>query len=202
MIIQEKYIKELLSKFHINDVKPIRTAIGTNFKLDINQSGPKLNETMYRGIIKALLYLIASKPDIVFSIGICTRFQACPKESHLKKAKRILRYPKGTGYLVLHYLSGGSFDQTSYADADYTRYLVDWKSTPGIIHLRGSSLNSWESKNQNFMALSIVEAKYIIVALYYAQLLWINQQIKDSGIVMNSITLLCNNTTALNMAKI
>ncbi|KAF3618190.1 putative fasciclin-like arabinogalactan protein 20-like [Capsicum annuum] len=109
----------------MSDAKPIDTPIGTRFKLDTNELGPKVNEIMYKGIIEALLYLIASRPDI-FSVGICARFHAYPKESHLKVAKRIQRLCK---------------------------------------------------------------------------LLWIKQQLEEFGIVSNTSPLLCDNTSALNMAK-
>ena len=71
------------------DSKPIDTPMGTNSKLVVEESDPLVNQTMYRGIIGSLLYLTASKPDIVYSVGMCARFQACPRDSHLKAAKRI-----------------------------------------------------------------------------------------------------------------
>ncbi|XP_075101700.1 uncharacterized protein LOC142177134 [Nicotiana tabacum] len=69
-------------------------------RLDKDERGSSVNETMYRGIIGSLMYLTASRPDIVFSVGLCARFQSNPKESHRKAAKRILRYLKGTQDLV------------------------------------------------------------------------------------------------------
>jgi len=141
-ICQEKYIKELLKKFHMMDAKPIDTPMGTSSKLQANDSNPTVNETMYQGIIGSLLYLTASRPDIVFSVGMCSRFQACPRESHLKATKRILRYLKKIGDLVLFYPSGDSFDLVGYADANYAGYQVDRKSTSGMAHFLGSSLIS------------------------------------------------------------
>ena len=82
------------------DSKPIDTPMGTNSKLVVEESDPLVNQTMYRGIIGSLLYLTASRPDIVYSVGMCARFQACPSDSHLKAAKRILRYLKKTGNLA------------------------------------------------------------------------------------------------------
>nr|XP_016437374.1 PREDICTED: uncharacterized mitochondrial protein AtMg00810-like [Nicotiana tabacum] len=119
MISQQKYIKELLKRFKMERSKIIDTPIVTATHLDLNEPGFPVNETMYRGIIGSLLYLIASRPDIVFSVGLCTRVQSNPKESYLKAAKRILRYLKGTQDLVLYYPSGDSFDLIGYADADY-----------------------------------------------------------------------------------
>ncbi|KAH0719582.1 hypothetical protein KY285_015613 [Solanum tuberosum] len=163
--------------------------------------GVEVNQTMYRGIIGSLLYLTASRPNIVFSVGMCARFQVAPKESHLKSAKRILRYLKGTQDLVLFYHIGDSFDLIGYVDVDYAGFIVDRKSTSGMTHFLGSSLISWGTKKQNFVALSTTEAEYVIVASCCAQLLWIKQQLEDFGVLTDTIPLICDNTSAMNMAK-
>ncbi|KAF3644620.1 hypothetical protein FXO38_20086 [Capsicum annuum] len=93
--------------------------------MDADEPGLLLNETMYREIIRSLLYLTVSIPNIVFSVGMCASFQAYPKESHLKAAKRILRYFKKTKDLVLFCPFGDSFDLIGYVDTDYARYLVE-----------------------------------------------------------------------------
>ena len=100
-IHQQKYIKELLKKYDMNEAKSNDTPIGTTTKLDKDEPGSPVNYTRYRGMIGSLLYLTANRPDIVFSVGLCARFQSCPKKSHLKVVKRILRYLKGTMKLVL-----------------------------------------------------------------------------------------------------
>ncbi|XP_070045495.1 secreted RxLR effector protein 161-like [Nicotiana tomentosiformis] len=128
---------------------------------------------MYRGIIGSLLYLPASRPDVFFSVGLCTRFQSNSNESHLKAAKRILRYLKGTQDLVLYNPSRDNFDLIGYADADYTGYLVDRKSTSGMAHFLGSCLISWGTRKQNLVALSTIQAEYVAAASCCAQLLWI-----------------------------
>ena len=83
--------------------------MGTNSKMIVEESDPLVNQTLYRGIIGSLLYLTSSRPDIVYSVGMCAMFQACPRDSHLKAAKRILRYLKKTGDLVLIYPAGDTF---------------------------------------------------------------------------------------------
>ncbi|XP_070025803.1 secreted RxLR effector protein 161-like [Nicotiana sylvestris] len=151
--------------------KVIDTPIATATRLDMDGTGSPVNQNMYRGIIGSLLYLTASRPNIVFSVGLCARFQSNPNESHLKVAKNILRYLKGTQDLVLYYPSGDSFNLIGYADADYTGYLVDRKSTSGMAHFLGSCLISWGTRKQNSMALSTVEAEYVVAASCCAQLL-------------------------------
>ncbi|XP_070009527.1 secreted RxLR effector protein 161-like [Nicotiana sylvestris] len=156
---------------------------------------------MYRGIIGSFLYLITSQPDIVFSVGLCARFQSNPKESYLKAFKRILRYLKGTQDLVIYYPSGDNFNLIRYADTDYAGYLVNRKSTFGMAHFLGSCLIFWGTRKQNSVALSIAEAEYVAAASCYAQLLWIKQQLEDFGVLTKSVPLLCDDISALNMAK-
>ncbi|XP_075088319.1 secreted RxLR effector protein 161-like [Nicotiana tabacum] len=167
----------------------------------MDETGSPMNQTMYRGIIGSLLYLIGSRPDIVFSVGLCARFQSNPKESHLKEAKRILRYLKGTQDLVLYYPTGNSFNLIGYADIDYAGYLIDRKRTSRMAHFLGSCLISRGTRKQNSVALSIVEAEYVAAASCCAQLLWIKQQLKDFGVLTESVPLLYDNTSTLNKAK-
>ncbi|XP_070017641.1 secreted RxLR effector protein 161-like [Nicotiana sylvestris] len=181
--------------------KVINTPIATATRLDMDETRSPVNQTLYRGIIESLLYLTASRPYIILSVGLCARFQSNSKESHLKATKRILRYLKGTQDLVLYYPSGDSFNLIGYADADYAGYLMDRKSTSGMAHFLGSCLISWGTRKQNSVALSTDEVEYIVAASCCAQLLWIKQQLEDFGVLTESVTLLCDNTSQLNMAK-
>ena len=98
---------------------------------------------------------------------MCARFQACPRESHLKSAKCILRYLKKTGNMVLFYLAGDTFDLVDFADVDFAGYQVDKKSTFGMTHFLGSLLISWGTKKQNSVALSTAEAEYVAAVAYF-----------------------------------
>ncbi|XP_075088374.1 secreted RxLR effector protein 161-like [Nicotiana tabacum] len=160
-----------------------------------------VSETMYRGIIGSLLYLTAIRLDIVFSVGLCARFQSSPNDSHMNVSKRILTYLKGTHDLVLYYLSGDNFDLIGYVDADYAGYLVDRKSTYDMEHFQGSCFISWGTKKQNSVALSTAEAEYVAAASCCAQLLWIKQQLEDFSVFSDCVLLLCDNISALNMAN-
>ncbi|XP_070020427.1 intracellular protein transport protein USO1-like [Nicotiana sylvestris] len=151
----------------LEDLKGGNVSFGNEKKGEIIWVGKKL----YRGMIGSLLYLTAIRPDIVFSIGLCTRFQANPKKSHLIAIKKILRYLKGTTDLCLWYPKGSNFNLLGYADIDYTGFLVDRKSTSGMAQFLGSCLVSWATKKQNSVALSTDEAEYVVVASCCAQLL-------------------------------
>ncbi|WVZ74588.1 hypothetical protein U9M48_022752, partial [Paspalum notatum var. saurae] len=160
-IYQEKYKRDLLKRFKMDDCKPIETPMATNTKLDPDESGIKVDQTLYRSMIGSLLYLCASRPDIMFSVCLCARFQADPKESHLTAVKRILRYLKHTPSIGLWYPKGASFELLGYTDSDFAGCRVERKSTSGGCYLLGRSLVSWSSKKQNCVSLSTAEAEYI-----------------------------------------
>ena len=93
-ISQEKYTKNLLKRFKIDECKPIKTPMSSNGHLDLDESGKSVDQTLHRSMNGSLLYLTASRPDIMFSVYMCARFQANPKEAHFSAIKRILRYLK------------------------------------------------------------------------------------------------------------
>ncbi|KAF3677755.1 putative calmodulin-like protein 5-like [Capsicum annuum] len=153
MIHQQKYVKELFKRFSMKEAKEISTPIATTTKLNLDETGLDVEKKLYRGMIRSLLYLKASRPDIIFSMGLCTRFQENLKESHLKSMKRIFKYLKGISDLGLWYPKGGKFNLVGYSDADYAGYLVDRKSTMSMTHFLGSCLVTWSTKKQNSVAL-------------------------------------------------
>jgi len=143
--------------------KEVVIPIATNFLLDADEAGQPMDSTKYRGLIGSLLYLTASRPDIQFGVCLCVRFQANPKESHFKAAKKILKYLKGTTHVCLWYPCDSSITLSSFSDSDYAGCKLDRKSTSGTCHLLGSSLISWNSKKQACVTLSTTEVEYIVV---------------------------------------
>jgi hypothetical protein len=108
-ISQEKYTKDLLKRFKMDECKPIKTPMPSNGHLDLDEEGKSVDQTLYHFMIGSFLYLTASRPDIMFSVCMCAIFQACPKEAHLVAVKRILRYLKHTPSIGLWYPKGARF---------------------------------------------------------------------------------------------
>ncbi|KAH9779609.1 hypothetical protein KPL71_007757 [Citrus sinensis] len=160
-INQAKYVKDVLKRFGYDNGTAKSTPMSTTIKLNKDEKGKEVDIKTYRGMIGSLLYLTASRPDIMFSVCLCARFQSCPKESHMLAVKRIFRYLIGTINLGLWYPRGTHIDLTYYSDADFTGYKVDRKSTSRTCHFLGHSLVSWFSKKQNSIVLSTTEAEYI-----------------------------------------
>ncbi|WVZ62805.1 hypothetical protein U9M48_012507 [Paspalum notatum var. saurae] len=200
-IYQEKYTRDLLKRFKMDDCKPIETPMATNIKLDPDESGIKVDQTLYRSMIGSLLYLCASRPAIMFSVCLCSRFQADPKESHLTAVKRILRYLKHTPSIGLWYPKGASFELLGYTDSDFAGCRVERKSTSGGCYLLGCSLVSWSFKKQNCVSLSTAEAEYIAAGSSCAQLLYMMQTLKDYGVELTRIPLLCDNESAVKLTN-
>jgi hypothetical protein len=100
-ISQTKYALDLLKKFGMDKAKPIKTPMGTNGHLDLDMGGKSIDQKVYHTMIGSLLYLCASRPDIMLSVCMCARFQAAPKECHLRAVKRIMRYLVLTSYVGL-----------------------------------------------------------------------------------------------------
>ena len=157
-INQAKYIRDLLKRFNMEEAKTMKTPMSSLIKLDKDEKGKSIDSTMYKDMIGSLLYLTTSRPDIMYSVCLCARFQSCPKESHLSVVKRILRYLKGTMDIGLWYPKGDNFELIGFSDADFSGYKVERKSTSGTCHFLGHSLVSWHSKKQNSVALSKAEA--------------------------------------------
>ncbi|GKE67452.1 retrovirus-related pol polyprotein from transposon TNT 1-94 [Tanacetum coccineum] len=169
---QSKYIKEMLKKFGLEDSKPIKTHMSSDTKLTKDKECESVDSTKYRGMIGSLLYLTASRPDIMFSVCLCARFQDAPKTSYLEAVKRIFRYIKGTTHLGLWYPKGTGIETVVYADSDHARDYVDRKSTSSICTFVGYCLTSWFSKKQTALAISTTEAEYVSTGKACQQALW------------------------------
>ncbi|KAH9704455.1 Integrase catalytic domain-containing protein [Citrus sinensis] len=172
-INQTKYVKDLLKRFSYDNGPAKSTLMSTTIKLDMDEKGKKVDIKTYRGMIRSLLYLTASRPDIMFSVCLCARFQSYPKESHMLAVKRICRYLIGTINLGLWYPRGTHIELTCYSDADFAGNKVDRKSTSGTCHFLGHSLVFWFSKKQNSVVLSTTETEYIAAGFEWKNGTWV-----------------------------
>ncbi|GKB80866.1 retrovirus-related pol polyprotein from transposon TNT 1-94 [Tanacetum coccineum] len=195
------YIKEMLKKFRLEESKPIKTPMSSDTKLTKDEECESVYSTKYRGMIGSLLYLTASRPDIMFSVCLCARFQEAPKTSHLEAVKCIIWYIKGTTHLGLWYPKGTSIETIVYADSDHAGDYVDRKSTSGIYTFVGCYLTSWFSKKQTALAISTTEAEYVSAGKACQQALWMKQALIDYDVRLDDIPIMCDNKGAIDLSK-
>jgi hypothetical protein len=201
-IHQTKYVADLLKRFHMEDSSAMDTPLPVNHGLSPNEPNDKaVDPTLYRSMIGSLMYLTSSRPDIMFSVCLCARFQANPKESHMKEVKRILRYLKGAPRLGLWYPKYGAFDFVAYTDSDFGGCNLDRKSTTGGCQLLGGRLVSWQCKKQTSVSQSTCEAEYIAAGSCCAQVLWIQQQLRDYGMDFLDTPIRIDNKSAVDVTK-
>nr|GEW95220.1 putative ribonuclease H-like domain-containing protein [Tanacetum cinerariifolium] len=160
-ISQDKYVNEILNKFDFSDVKTTSTPMETKKPLLKDEDSVEVDVHLYRLMIGSLIYLTCSRPDIMFVVCACARFQVNLKISHLHVVKRIFRYLKGLPKLGLWYLKDSLFDLVAYTDSDYAEASLDRKSTIGGCQFLGCRLISWQCKKQTVVANSTTEAEYI-----------------------------------------
>nr|GEV99633.1 ribonuclease H-like domain, reverse transcriptase, RNA-dependent DNA polymerase [Tanacetum cinerariifolium] len=158
---QDKYVAEILKKFRLSEGKSASTPIDADKPLLKDTYGEDVDVHTYRSMIGSLMYLTSSRPDIMFIVCVCARFQLTPKVSHLNAVKRIFRYLKGKPYLGLRYPKDSPFDLVAYSDSDYAGVSLDRKSTTRGCQFLGCRLISWQCKKQTVVATSSTEAEYV-----------------------------------------
>jgi hypothetical protein len=161
---QAKYTKDLTKKFNMAELKPMSTPMSSAASLGLDEDGETVNQRKCRSMIDSLLYLAATRPDIQFAVGLCTRFQASPRFSHRTVVQRVFRYLKHTPEFGIWYSASSSLDLVSFSDADFAGCGIDRKSTSETCHFIGSSLVCWSSRKQFSVAQSTTEAEYVAAA--------------------------------------
>ncbi|KAI3681115.1 hypothetical protein L6452_35898 [Arctium lappa] len=200
-ISQSKYVQDILTKFRFSDSKPASTPMETHKQITADLKGEDVDVHHYRSMIGSLMYLTASRPDIMFTVCVCARFQVRPKQSHFQAVKRIFRYLKGQPRLGLWYPHDSPFDLLAYSDSDLGGANLDRKSTSGGCQFLGARLVSWQCKNQTTMSTSTTEAEYIDAASCCSQVLWIQNQMLDYGVTFLHTPIFIYNNSAISIVN-
>ncbi|GJT45392.1 hypothetical protein Tco_0954107 [Tanacetum coccineum] len=198
---QSKYTKEMLKKFILEDSKPPKTPMSTEIKLNKDDEADSVDSTKYRGMIGSLLYLTASRPGIMFSVCLCTRFKENLKTTHLEAVKRIFRYIKGTTHLGLWYPKGTGIETIVYADSNHAGDYVDRKSTSGVCTFMGCCLTSWFAKKQTALAISMTETEYVSAGKVCQQALWMQQALIDYDIRLEDVPIMFDNKGVIELSR-
>ncbi|CAA0805773.1 cysteine-rich RLK (RECEPTOR-like protein kinase) 8 [Striga hermonthica] len=209
-ICQQKFAKEILKKFHMEDCKEISTPMNLKEILSKEDGAEKVDEGLYRSLIGCLMYLTATRPDITFVVSLLSRFMNCASKIHFVAAKRVLRYVKGTTdydikYSVLYnfQLQGcHNFQFQGFSDSDWAGSIDDMRSTTGYCFSFGSGAFSWSSKKQDVVAQSTAKAKFIAANAAVNQAIWIRKILEDLHMKQTEPTeIFVDNQTTIAISK-
>nr|GEU29091.1 hypothetical protein [Tanacetum cinerariifolium] len=204
-ISQDKYVAEILKKFDFMSVKTASNPIETKTPLVKDAEAADVDVHLYRSMIGSLMYLTASRLDIMYAVCACSSFQVTSKTSRLHAMKRIFRYLKGQPKLGLWYPRESSFDLEANSNSDYAGANLDRKSTTGGCQFLGRILISWQCKKQTIVATLTTKAEYVATAScwsYTDKVKVINAEVEGisaAGETLNAATLTVSTVNRLNV---
>ena len=207
---QTKFLKSILTKFGMQDCKPVRTPQDPGLKLMKNMCQGDCNhdETMkgvpYRSAVGALMYLIAgTRPDLAAAVGILSQFAADPCPTHWQALKRVLRYLQATSTYGLCFAGSSGGKLVGYSDADWAGDIESRRSTSGYVLMLNSGCISWRSKKQRTVALSSTEAEYMALSEATQEAVWLKAFMNEIGEATGNdpLTVYEDNQGAIALAK-
>ncbi|XP_031263008.1 uncharacterized protein LOC116121206 [Pistacia vera] len=156
-----RYASEVLKKFCMENCKPVNLPLVPNLKLSKNEDGEKVDEGLYRSLIGCLLYLTATRPDLMYATSLLSRFMSNPTETHFKIAKSVLRYVTGSTDYGVWFKRSEDFSLIGYSDSDWAGSTDDMRSTSGFAFFMNHGAICWLSRKQETVAISTAEVEYI-----------------------------------------
>ncbi|KAE8690148.1 hypothetical protein F3Y22_tig00110925pilonHSYRG00035 [Hibiscus syriacus] len=207
MLSQAEYINKVLSRFNMQDAKPVSTPLGVHFRLSKEQS-PKTEEecanmvkVSYASAIGSMMYaMVCTRPDIAYAVGVVSRYMNNPGKVHWEAVKWILRYLRGTTNKALCF-KGGDTILTRYVDADLAGNVDIRRSTTGYVYTLGGTAVSWVSQLQKIVALSTTEAEYVSVTKASKEMVWLQSFLEELGKKQENNVLYCDSQSAIHLAK-
>ena len=173
-----------------------------NAKMSKAPNEKRIDETMYRRSIGCLRYLLHTRPDLSFSVGLLSRYMQEPKECHGAALKQVLRYLRGTCSLGLYFARGKGLKLEGYSDASHNVDDDDGKSTTGHIFYLGESPITWCSTKQEIVALSSCEAEFMAATEAAKQAIWLQELLSEVlGEICKCVVIYVDNKSAIALTR-
>lgn len=201
-ICQKKYAEEILTKFGMETCNSVRNPIVPGQKLTKEEVGDAVNSTQFKQLVGSLRYLTATRPDLMFSVNLVSRYMEEPREQHLLVVKRILRYVQGTVTMGIRYKRDGDSNLVGFVDSDYAGDIDDRRSTSGYVFMMGEGAVSWSSKKQPIVTLSTTEAEFVSAAFGACQAVWQRNILEEIGLPQTEgMTVFCDNSSTIKLSR-
>jgi hypothetical protein len=180
----------------------IDTPMEQHIKLLPGKPGLIANATKFRSIVGSLRYLVNSRPDLAFSVGMVSRFMETPNSEHWSAIKRIIRYVAGTTELGCKFVKGSHSELVGYTNSDHAGDVEKRKSTSGVVFFLGGNIVTWNSQKQKVVSLSSCESEYIAAATGTCQGVWLSRLLADlTCSEVRKFKLLIDNRSAQELSK-
>jgi len=203
-LCQSSYALKILEQAGMEGCNSCHVPMENKLKLSKEDKSPPVDATKYRSVIGSLRYLVNTRPDIAYSVGIVSRHMEKPRASHWAAVKQILRYIAGTLSYGVRYTRSGISEPSllGFSDSDLAGDIDDRKSTSGSVFFIGMNLVTWVSQKQRVVALSSCEAEYIASANAACQGIWLSRLLSELlGIQAPKVRLLVDNKSAIALSK-
>jgi hypothetical protein len=201
---QTAYASKILETAGMLNCNPSATPMESRLKLYKREEDEVVRPTEYRSLIGSLRYLVNTRPDLAFSVGVVSRYMEAPSQAHWGAVKHILRYLKGTKDYGCRYGKGTDLKPflLGYSDSDFAGDVVDRKSTTGVVYFLGGNMVTWVSQKQKIVTLSSCEAEYVAAAAAACQGVWLSRLVGDLlGTKEAQVKLLMDNMSAIALSK-
>eukprot|EP00253_Pinus_taeda_P016698 PITA_16698 len=197
-----KYIVDILSRFHMQDCRPMSTPMITNWKKLHASDSESVDPTLYRQLIGSLMYLVNTRQDICFAVNTMSQFMCELRKVHSVAAKHILRYLQGTVDYGLDYKQGDGVRLVGYTNSDCAGCASNWKSTLGCCFGLGSAVVSWFSRKQQSVALSSAEEEYMASSLASCEAIWLRKMLFGLfGQSLRPSVIYCDNHSCIKLTE-
>lgn len=201
-IKQEAYAKRILKEAMMDDCNSSSIPMEFGLKLSKSEDELEVDATLYRRRIGYLRYLMHTRPDLAFSVGLLSRYMQSPRQSHDNALKQVLRYLKGTVSNGLMFKKGGKQRLVGYSDSSHNTDEDDGKSTSGHIFFYGDTPVTWCSQKQQTVALSSCKAEFMAATEAAKQAIWLQDLLSEiTGKEEGRTTVYVDNKSAISLAK-
>ncbi|GJR16117.1 putative RNA-directed DNA polymerase [Tanacetum coccineum] len=199
---QRKYAREILKRFNMGNCNSMKNPIVPGCKLVKDDGSGFVDATLYKQMVGCMMYLSATRPDLMFVISLLSRYMANPTEQHMAAMKRVLRYIKGILELGIFYKRGGSKSLVAYSDSDYACDLDSRRSTSGYVCFLSDVAIAWLSKRQPIVTLSTTEAEFVVATSCVCQVIWMRWVFECISSPLNTgTTIYCDNMSTIKLSK-
>ena len=186
----------------MKDYNPVSTPTKFGLKLNKDHEGKKVDSTLYKQIVGSLMYLIVTRPDIMYSMSLISRYMENPTEIHLLVAKRILRYLQEPRDFGLFYKKGEKLELFGFTDSDYAGDQDDRRSTSGYVFMLATGVVSWSSKKQQIVSLSTSEVEFIAAIACACQAIWLRRILEELQFMqVEATTVFCDNNSIIKLSR-